>query len=223
MIVGFILEMSFLENLSSCFRGFTDKGRPSIELIPNSTNDPPTYRASFSEAGSLGGQTRHQVLLSTLSTPSTSQRTIKAQFPDEIRHILMSQQCENLKILREIKFDKIMYIIFTNLICNFTGKFIDYQIVQTMMTSRGCDKRNSLLKWSGTGSLPLISSFTNEEYRRKYEVSQHFGLVLFFLINIKCLMQREGSRKRPLRFIRRFASLDDKDSTEVLLENKISN
>ena len=90
MIVGFILEMSFLENLSSCFRGFTDKGRPSIELIPNSTNDPPTYRASFSEAGSLGGQTRHQVLLSTLSTPSTSQRTIKAQFPDEIRHILMS-------------------------------------------------------------------------------------------------------------------------------------
>ena len=87
MIVGFILEMSFLENLSSCFRGFTDKGRPSIELIPNSTNDPPTYRASFSEAGSLGGQTRHQVLLSTLSTPSTSQRTMKEQFPDEIRHL----------------------------------------------------------------------------------------------------------------------------------------
>ena len=89
MIVGFILEMSFLENLSSCFRGFTDKGRPSIELIPNSTNDPPTYRASFSEAGSLGGQTHHRVLLSTLSTPSTSQRTIKEQFPDEIRHILI--------------------------------------------------------------------------------------------------------------------------------------
>ena len=210
MIVGFILEMSFLENLSSCFRGFSDKGRPSIELIPNSTNDPPTYRASFSEAGSLGGQTHHQVLLSTLSTPSTSQRTIKAQFPDEM---LVFYVKSNLT--------KICSYIYQS---NFQfHREILYQIVQTMMTSRGCDKRNSLLKWSGTGSLPLISSFTNEEYRRKYEVSQSFDLLLLFLINIKCLMQREGSKKRPLRFIRRFASLDDKDSTEVLLENKTSN
>ena len=79
-------------------------------------------RCSWRKCNILICQT-NRILLSTLSTPSTSHRTI--------------------------------------------------QIVQTML-GRGCEKRNSLLKWSATGSLPLISTATSEDYRKALEVCNIF-------------------------------------------------
>ena len=110
-------------------RDSTKPGRPCIKLIPNNHNNstnnasttcnaPPTYRASFSEASKS-----QKIVLSTLSTPATSHRTI--------------------------------------------------QIVQaTTRPPQGCEKRNSLLNWSATGSLPLISnsSSDSQEYRKIIEV-----------------------------------------------------
>ena len=125
------------------FRDSTKPGRPCIKLIPNSNhntnstnnttttstssattcNAPPTYRASFSEASKS-----QKIVLSTLSTPATSHRTI--------------------------------------------------QIVQaTTRPPQGCEKRNSLLNWSATGSLPLISSNSSsdsQEYRKIIEVKKTY-------------------------------------------------
>ena len=132
------------------FRDSTKPGRPCIKLIPNSNhntnstnntttstssattcNAPPTYRASFSEASKS-----QKIVLSTLSTPATSHRTI--------------------------------------------------QIVQaTTRPPQGCEKRNSLLNWSATGSLPLISSNSSsdsQEYRKIIEVKKayiKFGYYFF--------------------------------------------
>ena len=125
-----------------------DKGGPTETNLggPKNPQESWEWRSSFSDIGttSNGSESRKALLLSTLSSPATSCHTIQVSsklFTPRSHH-LVTAKGRNTK---QISSDE----------------------ASSDAATRGANGDCSLLKWSATGSLPIIGGPSSEENRRK--------------------------------------------------------